>query len=145
MAEAGRPAKITSPEHLYELFEQYKRHVKSNPFVIKDWVGGMAKEVIREKEKPLSFDDFEVYVWSIGVAKGIDHIFCNQKGRYKRFLSVCSRIRKEIRADQIAGGMAGIYNSSITQRLNNLVEKTETTVIEQPLFGGDDEKENEDE
>jgi hypothetical protein len=38
-------------------------------------------------------------------------------------VSVCSRIRKNIREDQIAGGMAGIYNASITQRLNGLTEK----------------------
>jgi hypothetical protein len=32
--------------------------------------------------------------------------------------------------------MAGIYNPSITQRLNGLVEKQETSItIEQPLFG----------
>jgi hypothetical protein len=30
-----------------------------------------------------------------------------------------------IRNDQIDGGMVGQYNSSITQRLNGLVEKTE--------------------
>jgi hypothetical protein len=34
--------------------------------------------------------------------------------------------------------MAGIYNPSITQRLNGLVEKSETTIkAEQPLFGND--------
>jgi hypothetical protein len=38
--------------------------------------------------------------------------------------------------------MAGIYNPSITQRLNNLVDKVEQTVIEQPLFneGQEDEQ-----
>jgi hypothetical protein len=30
--------------------------------------------------------------------------------------------------------MAGIYNASITARLNNLVEKKEITNVEQPLF-----------
>ena len=34
-------------------------------------------------------------------------------------------LRKTIRQDQIEGGMAGVYNPSITQRLNSLVEKTE--------------------
>jgi hypothetical protein len=33
--------------------------------------------------------------------------------------------------------MAGIYNPSITQRLNNLIEKVEQTNIEQPLFPDD--------
>ena len=130
----GRPPKIESPEMLYELFQQYKKEVKSTPILVHDFVGKDASEVRREKEKPLTFEGFECFVWDKGISKGIDHIFSNQGGRYKRFLSICSRIKKEIRADQIQGGMAGIYNPSITQRLNNLVDKVEQTVIEQPLF-----------
>ena len=34
-------------------------------------------------------------------------------------------VYKDIRNNQIEGGMAGIYNPSITQRLNGLVERTE--------------------
>ena len=54
--------------------------------------------------------------------------------RYLEFTAICSRIRKEIREDQITGGMVGQYNASITQRLNNLKEQVEQTNIEQPLF-----------
>ena len=40
-----------------------------------------------------------------------------------------------ISGDQIQGGMAGLYNPSITQRLNGLVEKVDNTVnITPPLF-----------
>jgi hypothetical protein len=134
----GRPPKIESPEMLYELFQQYKKEVKNTPILVHDFVGKDASEVRREKEKPLTFEGFECFVWDKGISKGIDHIFSNQGGRYKRFLSICSRIKKEIRADQIQGGMAGIYNPSITQRLNNLVDKVEQTVIEQPLFSDDE-------
>ena len=41
---------------------------------------------------------------------------------------------KEIRKDQIEGGMVGQYNPSITQRLNALKEHVEQHNIEQPLF-----------
>ena len=57
-----------------------------------------------------------------------------KRQRYKRFSTIVTRIRKEVRNDQIGGGMAGIYNPSITARLNNLVEKKEITNVEQPLF-----------
>ena len=60
--------------------------------------------------------------------------FLNRDKRYSEFSAICSHIRKEIRRDQIEGGMVGQYNPSITQRLNNLVDKIESTVIEQPLF-----------
>jgi hypothetical protein len=40
---------------------------------------------------------------------------------------ICSHIREEIRENQILGGMIGVYNPSITQRLNGLTDKTENT------------------
>lgn len=41
-------------------------------------------------------------------------------------MSICSHIRKEIRSQQITGGMLGMFNPSITQRLNNLTESTQS-------------------
>ena len=125
MAKVGRPNNIQSPEHMWELFQAYKKHAKQKPIIVKDWVGAMATEVAREKERPLTMEGFECFVWDQGVSNGIDHYFSNQGGAYDKFLAICSRIKKEIRQDQISGGMAGIYNPSITQRLNGLVEKTQ--------------------
>ena len=121
----GRPKAIESPEVMYQLFQEYCEHTKANPIKVKDWVGGMAKPVVREKEVPLTMEGFEIYGFRQGIVIGLDQYFANREGRYEEFVSICSRIRKEIRDDQIKGGMAGIYNPSITQRLNNLVEKTE--------------------
>ena len=137
----GRPNKIQSPEHLYELFEAYKKKTKENPFIVKDFVGKDAEMVYREKERPLTIEGFENYCANEGVIQDLGMYFSNSKGRYKRFSTICSRIRREVRSDQIEGGMAGMYNPSITQRLNNLVEKTQTTIIEQPLFDLDGDNE----
>jgi hypothetical protein len=61
------------------------------------------------------------------------------EGKHKEFFPISTRIRKVIRQDQIKGGMAGIYNPSLTARINGLVDKVEKTVIqEQPLFGDED-------
>jgi hypothetical protein len=119
------PKAVESPELMYQLFLEYIQFAKSNPIKVKDWVGGMAKQVTREKERPLTMEGFENYVFKKGVAAELDQYFANRDGRYENYVSICQRIRKEIREDQISGGMAGIYNPSITQRLNNLVEKTE--------------------
>jgi hypothetical protein len=120
---------------MWDLFEEYQAKVKSNPFYVRDWVGGMAMQVERPKEKPLTYEGFSNYVFSKGILKDTDDYFGNTGGAYEQFSDVCSRIKRVIREDQIAGGMAGLYNPSITQRLNNLVEKTQTDLkIEQPLF-----------
>lgn len=119
----GRPKSIESPEMMWQLFCQYVKEIKGKPLIVKDWVGGIAKEVYREKERPLTLEGFEIYVMDILEMSDLDQYFGNREGRYTNFVAVCSRIRKNIREDQIAGGMAGIYNASITQRLNGLTEK----------------------
>jgi len=116
---------IETPERMWELFEAYRDWAKENPFKQKDWVGKYGDQVFREKERPLTMEGFERYVYGEGLNGDLSHYFANYESRYTDYLAVCSRVRKEIRGDQIEGGMAGIYNPSITQRLNNLVEKTE--------------------
>ena len=135
MKKVGRPRNIETPELMYQLFKEYIVETKSNPFKIKDWVGKDAKEIKREKEKPLTLEGFENYCFDKGIINDLGDYFSNKNERYSEFATICSRIRKIIRQDQIEGGMANIYNSSITQRLNGLVDKQEIdTKIEQPLF-----------
>jgi hypothetical protein len=121
----GRTKTIESPDQMWNLFQDYVKHTKANPIKVKDWVGGMAKQVIREKERPLTNEGFSIYLFESGIMSDVKDYFSNREGRYQDFVPICSRIRESIRQDQIAGGMAGIYNPSITQRLNGLVEKTE--------------------
>ena len=66
----------------------------------------------------------------------LSHYFANTDNKYSDYLTICSRIKRSVRQDQIEGGMAGIYNPSITQRLNGLVEKTQNENLnrEVPLF-----------
>lgn len=131
---AGRPKSIESPEKLMEYFSLYKKEVKGVPFMVKDWVGKDAEQVYREKEKPLTMEGFECWLFENGIISDLGGYIANSNGAYSEFSTICTHIRKMIRKDQIEGGMAGMYNPSITQRLNSLVEKTENTNIEQPLF-----------
>ena len=85
-------------------------------------------------------EGFETYLFNKAIIGDLSHYFCNLDGRYQDFVAICHAIKKAIRQDQIDGGMAGIYNPSITQRLNNLIERTETTNIEQPLFPDGEKK-----
>lgn len=117
---------IESPEEMYKLFVQYKESIKGKPILIKDWVGKDAEQVKREKERPLTMEGFENFVADIdGMPYSLEQYFSNREDRYSDFVAICSRIRRAIRQDQIEGGMSGIYNPSITQRLNALVDKQE--------------------
>lgn len=125
---------IESPQKFWELFLAYKKEVKSNPVIVKDWVGKDAETVYREKEKPLTMVGFECFV--------LDHTeitypdltvyFEGKVESYKDYFPISSRIRSEIKNDQITGGMTMIYSQNLTARLNNLVEKTEDVTPQQP-------------
>lgn len=130
---------IESPERMWELFKEYERETKSTPFLVHDFVGKDANEVRREKERCLTMEGFEDYVAEKDVIQDLGHYFANTDESYNEYRTICSRIRRAIRRDQIEGGMAGIYNPSITQRLNGLVDKQEHNVLsEQPLFEDDE-------
>jgi hypothetical protein len=114
---------IKTPEALRELWEKYKTHIKANPILVHDFVGKDAHSVHREKQRPFTMAGFEVYCYdAIGC---VNQYFDNADGRYEAYITICSHIRKEIRNNQIDGGMAGIFNPSITQRLNGLTDKQE--------------------
>ena len=132
MAKVGRPRNLNSPEQLYELFIRYKQDVKANPRIKSVFGGKEFEERAEPLERPLTMEGFEVFCWDeVGQ---VEQYFKNVDKRYEEYIPICSRIRKEIREDQITGGMVGQYNASITQRLNNLKEQIEQTNIEQPLF-----------
>jgi hypothetical protein len=131
----GKRKYIETPEKLLEYFEEYKKETKNNPIQVQDYVGKDAEMVYRTKERPLTIDGFEVWLFKKGIISDLSQYFANTEQRYTDYQTICSHIKKEVRSDQIEGGMAGIYNPSITQRLNNLVERQENTIVtEQPLF-----------
>lgn len=126
-------------EELESIWNDYKESLKESA---KKWekiqyVGKDGTKRIDNPKIPLTAAGFYVYCEK---NKGnVEQYFVNKDNYYTDFVSICSRIKKEIRDDQIIGGMLGFYNPSITQRLNNLVDKQEQTVKkEQPLFGDDE-------
>lgn len=124
----GKHKYIETPEILWEHFLSYKKEVKNNPILVHDFVGKDALDVRKEKERPLTIDGFECWCYDNGIISHLSDYFANSDNKYSEYSTICSHIKKAVRTDQIEGGMAGIYNPSITQRLNNLVEKTQTDV-----------------
>ena len=112
---------IETPEKLYELFEEYKASLKP-----REIQKATPKGVVSEwHTPPLTLEGFENFCED---AVGCVHqYFENRENRYNEYVTICSRIKRMIRQDQIEGGMVGQYNPSITQRLNGLTEKTDVT------------------
>ena len=126
MSDVGCPLNVKTPEDMLNLWIEYKTNVKANPKKVMDYVGKDAELVYREKERPLTQVGFEAFVYEKH-GYHIHQYFTNLNNAYEQFLPICSHIRNQRASDQIDGGMTGIYNASITQRLNGLVEKTDVT------------------
>jgi hypothetical protein len=120
-----RPKLIESPERLMQIFEEYKAFTLSNPrtkWVLSQKTAEMVAEPLRI---PLTNEGFEIFCYKN--YSDVHNYFDNPDNRYSEYKTVCSHIKKEIRNDQITGGMVGQYNPSITQRLNALKEQTDVT------------------
>jgi hypothetical protein len=125
----AHPSRIfNTPEALEKAFEEYKANQlkKAKKWLRIQYVG---KEGVRKTDAqklPLTMDGFEIFCYKKYGC--VEQYFKNQDNYYTDFIPICSRIKKEIREDQITGGMLGFYNASITQRLNGLAEKKETKI-----------------
>ena len=117
-----------TPEDLEKVWNEYKEDLKeeSKKWEKIQYVGRDGEKRTDYPKLALTSDGFEVW-YKKNYGKYIGQYFDNKDGYYTDFVAICSHIRKECRADQIQGGLLGFYNPSITQRLNNLKEQTEST------------------
>lgn len=121
-----------SPDELELAWKAYKEHLieEASKWLKVQYVGKEGDRVTDELKLPYTLDGFEVFCYNNYGC--VEQYFRNKDGLYDEFVSICSHIRKEIRENQITGGLLGVYNPSITQRLNNLVEKTEDVTPQAP-------------
>lgn len=114
-----------TPEDLYKAFEEYKANLleEAKKFPKVQYVGKDGNRVVDYLPLPYTYEGFKVFCYKdYGT---IRQYFDNKDEYYSEFVHICSRIQEEIRNNQITGGMLGFYNPSITQRLNNLVERVQ--------------------
>lgn len=128
----GRPRQIKYPEDFLKLFEEYKIYCLENPRFT--YTASLGKVVKVPHPKPLTIEGFETFAHTKGVS--VCNYLENRNDAYSDFYDVVTRIKREIRGDQIEGAVVGQFNSSIVARINGLTEKTENINrnIEVPLF-----------
>lgn len=132
MAHAGgKPRNLDSPDELWQLYLKYKKEVKNTPRIRVQYVGKDGERVETPIERPLQVDGFITFCYDhVGSVR--DYIYSD---RYPEYSTIATRIREDVRTDQIDGGMTGDYNANLTARLNGLADKQSHQVhVEQPLF-----------
>lgn len=115
-----------TPEELEKAWTGYKdsliERAKQWPKV--QYVGKDGTKQTDYPKMPLTMSGFEVFCYNNYGC--VHHYFDNRDELYNDFGTICSRIKQEIKDDQITGGLLNMYNASITQRLNGLKELSET-------------------
>lgn len=137
-----------SPEELEKAFTEYKEDLKeqSKEWLKIQYVGKEGERKADPQKVPMTLEGFERYCYNHYGYVG--QYFDNKDDLYNEFVAICSRIKKEIRENQIIGGILGFYNPSITQRLNGLTERNDVTtngesidkVIEVVVFDNTNQK-----
>lgn len=127
---------IKDPQELWDLFEAYCKEVKGKPIKKMVFVGKDGGKEWEERERPLTMEGFENYLFYQGIINShLKHYGDETNPSYADYLPVITHVKKIIREDQLSGGMAGIYQHTLTARMNGLVEKSQVEVkSEQPLF-----------
>ena len=131
MAKNGNihPTRIfKTPDDLLKVWQEYKAELKEKEaeWIKVQYVGKEGERVEDKLKLPFTFEGLKRYCWEKGLGE-IEQYFTNQNKYYDDFVGICRAIKNEIRENQITGGLLNVYNPSITQRLNNLAEKTETS------------------
>lgn len=123
----GKQKYIESPEKLWELFEAYKKDVKNNPRIKIEYVGRNGERVETPIERPLIFEGFESYVCLHTRISypDLSEYFEGTNESYSNYFPISARIKAEIRAEQVDGGMTNTYNASLTARVNGISDKKE--------------------
>lgn len=128
MAKSPHPNRVfKTPDDLLKAWDGYKAWLlgEAEKWLKVQYVGKNGDRKTDAQKVPMTMEGFERYCTDNH--GNVNHYFDNKDGYYDEFGTICSRIKKEIREDQIVGGLLGFYNPSITARLNGLVDKQDVT------------------
>lgn len=126
-AKNGRDAIFTSPEQLWNACLEYFESVDGRTWDQEDWVGKDAEKVTRHHVTPYTLTGLCVFL-DVGLSYLNQFEQSDTAKSNKDFSVIISRVRQIIATQQLEGSMTGFFNPTITARLNNLTEKTETAL-----------------
>lgn len=118
-----RKKMIASPEELAKRFDEYVEWAHSVPWMKNEAIksGPNAGTIIRiPHERPLTLWDFAAY---LGLSyRGLEN-YGSMEG-YESYFPVYARIKTEMSAQRISGGLADVYNAGLVARIDGIVEKS---------------------
>ncbi len=117
----GRPRRFKSPGMLYRAFEEYKEWALMHPWNKKEAIksGDLAGSLVDiPTERPLT-------EWEFAIFCNMSRSGLTEYVNKPDFSDIYKRIKDEMSAQRISGGMAGAYNANLVARIDGITEKSE--------------------
>lgn len=125
---------IDTPFTLWALFQEYVKHEASTPMFKIEYVGKNGDQVDTALQVPITFEGFECYLGDQEIINDLGDYSKNDDGRYSEYAPIITRIRKNCFVQNFKGASVGLFNANLIAKKLGLIEKSETTITEQPMF-----------
>jgi len=125
---------IETPEKLWEYFLAYVEHERNNPMLKREYVGKDGNEVNTPLQVPITFEGFECYLQDQDIIEDLGKYSANTDKAYTEYVTIIMRIRQNCFVQNFKGASVGLFNANIIAKKLGLIEKSQTTIIEQALF-----------
>jgi len=116
---------IKTPDELFAHFEKYKKACKANPKKESIWSNKQDKQVSLDREIPLTWDGFEIWLRKNKIISRLDDYKFNKDDRYTEYAYILHAIGREIYEDKLTGAVACVLNGNIIARDLGLKEQSE--------------------
>lgn len=124
----GRRKYIETPKKLWEHFTKYSLECKKSPKQENFWSSKSDKQVSVDREIPLTWEGFEVWLRRNGIIAKLDDYKANKEERYSDYADILHAIEVEIWSDQYDGAAAGIFQHNIVARKLGLIDKQDHNI-----------------
>lgn len=133
----GRNTLFESPQMLWDAACEYFQWCDDNPFIEVDFRGKDADQVSLPRMRPYTIQGLCLYL-DCNTAYLREFKESEKYKDNKDFSAIITRIEEIIYNQKFSGAASGFFNSNIIARDLGLSDKSERTVVEQPLFGPDE-------
>lgn len=118
-----KPLRFETPDDLAIAFEEYKEWAAANPWLKQDFIrtGADAGSIVELRtERPLTEVEFAIFC-------GMSRVGLQEYGRDSRpsYSCIYKRIKDEMSANRVSGGLVGAYNANLVARIDGLKEHSE--------------------
>lgn len=114
---------ISTPQKLWELFEEYVNHARKNPMSKTEYVGKDGNKVKTPLDVPITFDGFECWLADQGVIQDLGDYTSNKDGRYTKYATIIARIQRNCFVNNFNGAAVGLFNANLIARKLGLTER----------------------